>query len=513
MDKPELIIPVRFDAGNVPKTLEDVGKAGKKAGDDVEGGFHKARAGAESFNDSVSNLVNAQMSLPAVKAVAAVFGSEYSRAATYVQNMAKEFTVLRQAMRQVAALNGESNSNQFALSEVKAAAQARLTPKEWKRFQKQFQTYGGAYLEGDQARFVQRGEVSAKEQAEQYQAQIAEFAKARRINGEAAAQLGGGLLQFSEGPQKTEDLMSRYGKVFKTLERAPTPVAQLLPQLTRVMAQGASPEEAAQLLALMSEATPGEEETGVTNTIKAITNQVFEGKGEALGQKEGMSRLEQVKAAVTAIKERVGKGEKLHAVLHEVAPDLREMRGMKGFLTRGLEAGGFERVAGYVKETPADFVQTAIKDYEASDAGRQAKHDADEALARAERGAKNQDVEAQLQEARMRVTRSGALEQGRADFLVRDKLLGTISGVSAEEQVINEEADRTLRAQAIKTGIHGVGSREGDVAFRSQESVNAEIKDLLHQIAEATKKTAAAPPPAVPRPPLTAPPPKPSGRQ
>ena len=59
--------------------------------------------------------------------------------------------------------------------------------------------------------------------------------------------------------------------------------------MSRVMAQGASAEEASQMLAIMSEAMPGEEEIGVTNTIKAITNQVLEGKGEVLGQKKGMN--------------------------------------------------------------------------------------------------------------------------------------------------------------------------------------------------------------------------------
>src|SRR5262249_42967964 len=152
----------------------------------------------------------------------------------------------------------------FALEEVRKAAVAGLTPEEWKRAQEEFQSRARAYLEGDQARLNTKQEL-------EFQQQIAQFAKARGIAPSEAMALGGGLLQFSEGQQDVGALMSRYGKVFKTLERAPTPVAQLLPQMSRIVSQGFSPEEAAQALELMSEAIPGEEETGVENALKALT--------------------------------------------------------------------------------------------------------------------------------------------------------------------------------------------------------------------------------------------------
>jgi len=161
------------------------------------------------------------------------------------------------------------------------------------------------------------------------------------------------------------------------------------------------------------------------------------------------------------------------------------MKGLKGFLTRGLEACGFERVAGHLKDTPADFVETILKDYEASDGGKQAQRDADEALARVESRASNQRVEAELQKARTNLTRSGDLEQGRLDSVVRDNVLGAVTGVGAEQQAINKEALGDVHGRAIRPGIHGLRVHEGSVAFQAQESVKEEIRDLQTRIAEA----------------------------
>jgi hypothetical protein len=514
---PTLVLPVRFKLDDVIAQLKALGTAGKKAGDDVDDGMGKGKKGAKGLGDEMAGLIRTQLSLSAVQSTAVAIGQEFNRSAEYVKKLATEFADLRQAMQQVAALKGESNSNEFTVNEARQAAAANLTPGEWKKFQEQFQSYGGAYLEGDQARFVQRGEVSAKTQAEQYQAHIVEFAKARGINPDEAAQLGGALLQFSQGPGTTEGFEAQFGKIFKTLERAPTPVSQLLPQMSRVMAMGAGPEEAAAMLAIMSEAMPGEEETGVINAVKAINNQVLEGKGGALGQKKDMTPLERVKAAVSTIHERVAKGEDLDKILHKVAPDLREARGIRGFLTRGLEAGGFERMEGYQRDNPADFLDQARKEYEESDEGRAAKTLADLALARAERGAAQQDVAAELARAEVTVTRRGDMENPNAAAELECGALGRISGVTPEQQRINEEALRNVQRRARAAGVTDVApeSLTGfSGAFGSQGEINAEIKRLLEEInkkmgktADNTEKTAAGVKPVI-----AAPPPRPGNR-
>lgn len=247
---PDLIIPIRMDASKATAALQKFGAAGATAGNDVakaatkaEGGIKGAANAAGEFGRATVAIHGAQLAFSAVHAAVSTMSSEFKAAVDYITNIAKEFVELRQAMQQVAALKGQENSNEFTVSEARKAAQASLTPQEWKNFQEQFQSYGGAYLEGEQARFVDREGKTGAEQGEEYQQKIAEFAKARGIPASEIAQLGGALLQFSEGPQTTEDLMSQLGKVYKTLERAPTPVSELMPAMSGVMAQALRPKK------------------------------------------------------------------------------------------------------------------------------------------------------------------------------------------------------------------------------------------------------------------------------
>ncbi len=530
---PDLIIPIRMDPSAATAALGKFGTAGTKAGDDVakaaakaQGGIRGAANAAAEFGRQIVSVQGMQLGFAAVSGAVAAMSSEFKAAVDYITNIAKEFVDLRQAMQQVAALKGQQNSNEFTVAEAGSAAQASLTPHEWRTFQEQFQSFGGAYLEGDQSRFIDRQnaegkKVTAAQQGEQYQQQLAEFAKARWIPPSEIAQLGGALLQFSEGPQTTEELMSKLGKVYKTLERAPTPVSQLMPQMSRVMAQGASPEEASQMLAIMSEAMPGEEETGVTNTIKAITNQILEGKGEALGQKKGMTRVEQIKAAVGAIKKRVNKGEDLDKILHEIAPDLREMRGVKGFLTRGLEAEGFQRTEQYQRETPEDFVQQSIADYEKSDPGRYAKAVAKRALTEAQAGSRSAELQTLQEEALAKMTERGDFEKFSLGESATRGATSKITGVDVRQQRINAEMLSDVGRRASEAGIenpfdnrtaYGRANIATESATMDQLTVNKEIKELLAKIAENTAKEKerrepATPAKGEPSKPIAAPPP------
>jgi hypothetical protein len=527
MDAPELIVPIRMDASGATSALKNFGATGAKAGDEVAKGAAKAEGGIKGAAHAVGEfgrqavaVHGMQLAFSAVGGAVAAMGAEFKNAVDYINTIAKEFVELRQAMQQVAALKGQPNSNEFTVNESRKAFQVSLTPQEWKTFQEQFQSFGGAYLEGDQARFQDREGKSAQTQGEEYQQKIAEFAKSRGIPAADIAQLGGALLQFSEGPQTTEDLMSKLGKVYKTLERAPTPVAQLLPQMSRVMAQGASAEEASQMLAIMSEAMPGEEETGVTNTIKAITNQTLEGKGAALGQEKGMTRVEQIKAAVKAIKARQEKGEDLDAILHEIAPDLREMRGVKGFLTRGLEAEGFERTKGYQEETPADFVEKSIADYEKTDAGRYARAVAKRALTEAEAGSRQAELETLKEEAIGRMTERGDFEEFHLGEAAVRGATSKITGVDSRQQRINAEILADVGRRASDAGVtslldprtaHGRAEIATTSATQDQLTINKQIQELLRQIAESNQKIAekikAEEPRGEPGKPISAPPP------
>ncbi len=569
---------VQKEMGKAESAVERVGQEGQKAGGKIKQGMDEGGQGVNTVTTAVADLIKTQIGLSAIERAGAAMGTEFKRAADYVRTLAKDFSDLRQTMQQVAALSGQQNSNEFAVEQVEKATKAALTPEEWRGFQEQFQSYGGAYIEGDQSRFVPRQESeddyqkrvaanakkwhfsdaeaaklaqaegeapeehqgriadlikshgmtasaakdfdrlpdsagrSAQEQAEEYQQRIAEFAKARGIGAGEAAQLGGGLLQFSEGPQTVEDLEARFGKVFKTLERAPTPVPQLLPQMSRLMAQGASPEEAAELLALQSEANPGEEEVHARQPIKKLNELIIEGKGAELNIKEGMSPAQMIKAASEklaedtkadfAVSEEQGNFA-LNKRLSGLGFTDRELTGMRGFVNRGVRAGGFKRIEEYQKDTPDDFMDEEIKKYEASDAGKQAKRDAEERLAKAQRGAKYEGVLAERQQARTELIEEGEPERGGVGRVIRGAA-GWFSGQSADEQLESNRALERAREKARNAGVtqaeidaqarelgHDVQRRDNlDAAFKTSQEVNDEILTLLRAIAEHGKTTA-----------------------
>ena len=529
----ELIIPIRMDAGKATAALTIVGATRKRAGDYDEPGTKKAQRGllgaaqaASDFGQKTVAIQGMQLALAAVGGAVGAMTPGFKEAVDYITNIAKEFVDLRQAMQQVAALKGEPNINEFTVKESEKAFAASLKPQEWRSFQEQFQSYGGAYLEGDQARFVDK-EINGKkvtdaEQGEQYQQKIAEFAKARGIPADEIAQLGGALLQFSDGPQDVETLMSQLGKVYKTLERAPTPLAKLMPAMSRVMAQSASPEEASRMLAIMSEAMPHEEETGVIKTLKAITNETLEGRGAALGQTEDMTPLEKIKAALKSIKDRVDNGEKLDAIVHKIAPDLREAKGIKGFLSRGLEAQGFKRTEGYQEQTPTDFVDQSIADYEKSDTGRHAKAVAERSLAQARAGVSHAELEMLKEQALARMTERRDFEMFKLPEFAVKGAIGLATGVGVRQQRINTEMLTDVGRRAADAGIEtdispNLAYRRAEIATESAEqdqiTINKRIADLLEKIEANTKKDkdAGTQPAAEPGKPLTAKPPPGAG--
>jgi hypothetical protein len=252
--------------------------------------------------------------------------------------------------------------------------------------------------------------------------------------------------------QDPAKLMERYGKVFKTLERAPTPVVQLLPYMSRIMAQGFSPEEAAQSLAIMSEAMPGEEETGVENALKAFREVQLKGRGAELGLKEGMTPMQMIEAGSRRLSERQAAGENLNAMLKEYdMADPRERKGVLGFITRGIEAEGFKRVRGYAAETPADFMQKSIAEYQKSEPGKYAQIEADTALARAQRGALAARAETLRKEAAKQLETEGRFEQADPATVAADLArgaIGKVTGKTVAESLIEERAVKIARERA-----------------------------------------------------------------
>ena len=543
-----------MDPSKATAALATVGAAGKKAGDAVDAGARKGRkgldgldAGANSAASSLLSLTKAQMGLSALKAAGAAIGDEFKRSADYIKTLANEFADLRKAMQELAALRGEQNNNRFAVKEAQEGQKYGLSPEENRRFQSEFMNFAGSQVGTDkETGGVAKGAKLTEEQGKEFSGRIAAMMKTVGVDPALGAQLGGAMLQNAKGPQDVEKLMRDFAETFALAQKGPVPLGQMLPQMSRLMAYDMSAQDAAKMFNVVAPAAPGEEGTSAEAAISAIQKMKNEGKGEQFGVKRGMTDIEAVKAFgenITDRKKKLMAGgmdektamDELQAMLaeQEVVADKREARGLvRGFAQQGVEKEGFKQYEEIHKNVPVDFEQAEIKKYQESDQGKAEAAAIDKSVARVEKGAEEQPVRTELEKGEARLTREGKLGKSRLGNIGRGSV-GIFTGVSAEQQQINEETISELRKRAgVNTNDQGVGPdgkplvKASDVGYRSQESVNAEIKELLQKIAESNQKIAdaakpeagkgpapapAAKPAAGPGKPLAAPPPPGAG--
>jgi len=462
--KPTLIIPMKFDAAEALKMLDKLREGGEDAGEALKGAGGKAK----SLGENVATLISHQ-GYQMLKDGAAALAQGYKETADYIKTISSEYINLRETLQQVAALKGQQNTGDFTVKQARAAEGASLKPEEWVKFQESFQSYAGAYIEGDQ-RKMNDG------QAEDYQKRLAQFAKARGISADQAGQLGGGILQFANGPIDTNQAMAQFGRAFKTLERATTPVPQLLPQMSRIMSRGASSDEAAQLLNLASGINPGEEGTTVDATLRAINKTIRKGKGDELGVTNAMSPLQKVRAASQKLNDRIAAGEDEDKVLSQYFNDPREMRGGAGFINVGIRNRGFDLAAGYVKDTPDDFTQSAIADYEKSDQGKFARQTAGLATARIERGDKYKEVELAKVEAEKQLTKEGRFEENGWEDMIRNGVANIpLAGFADRQtQLINQRAAQNAQRRAAASGA--ISGNE-DFLYDAKDAIGSNLTE------------------------------------
>ncbi len=493
MDKPELIIPVRFDYKNAAQDLKKVEQSGQQIGDMTAKGSQDTFNAAKTLGSEIRNLIHPQAGLGAVNPVAGAKSEQFQQTLDHIKGASQEFTELHRALHQGAALKGQGHMSEFTFADGRQPAASAFRPEEWHKAPEEFPSRAGTDLEGSQARLSQP-------QLRSYQQQIAEFAKARGIAPTEAMAMGGSLLQCSEGPQDVNQLLDRYEKVFRTLERAPSPVSQLLPHMNRVMSQGFSPEEAAQALAIMSEAMPGEEGSGVENTFKALTNARLRGKGPELGIQEGMTPMEQIAAAARTLKQREANGDHVDQLMKDYAPNLPEKRGFLGFMDRGAAAGGFERLRSDALEAPSAFVEQSIRKYRDSAAGWSAHEHAELGREKMEPGYQFRTVEQLHLEAEQRLMEGGRLTEPDWNPRSGEFLPGVANSL---RPAVSSRAMSEVNGRLGESRTTG-----GESASLGTVTMTARLQELLERIAHSNERMARH---AEDRP-LAAPPPNPPGR-
>lgn len=512
---PELVIPIRLDPAKAASALRQLGTAGRQAGDSVAEGAGKADKAVANVGSSALGAVKAMSGMAVAGSVFSAITARAKETSDYVQKVAADFIALQKTMQSIMAITNQPNTNQATAEEARKGAAANRTPAQWTAFRTAFMAKASNYV-GEKPSAV----LNTKE-AEELQADMAEFAAAKGATDQEMADLVGGILAQEKGPTTAKKIKERIGKAWAQLEASSKDPSKLAAGLTEQMAMGMTLEEAAPKLAAMPEIAPGQESAYLKSTLAHLEMARGEGKLEAYGVTAEMSPAEMLEKTVEGISKEAGQGpdrqKRIGELIRERVTKYQEsVQTLKGFVNKGPEAMKMWKDIG--EQTPADAVDKAIARDRASDAGKVRAAEAKEGLADVEAGARWADVELEKKKARTKLKNQGRFEKSQWGDVGRGLVGGGIgvagfgipgTGVSTQEQIVNEETISELRTRAAALGVagdsYGQFSRDrsgraaaGDVAYRTQETVNAEIKELLKLIAEHTKPKApalSAPPP------------------
>jgi hypothetical protein len=272
-------------------------------------------------------------------------------------------------------------------------------------------------------------------------------------------------------------------------------------------ARGTQSEKAAQFVALASKTISGEEETGTTNFLEALTNAKLERRRAKFGLETGVTPLEEVKGMAGPLPAPRDADDDLEKVLKDFSPNTREWREVLGILNRGVKGGGFDRMGRYATQSSVTSMDEAINAHEGSASGAQTRSDADEALAMARASSNSIVMEALRQVARTALSREGSSEQFEAHDFGRSSI-GKIRGLTIEDQSANQ---RVLENPLDRSALNGPGlsRREETVEGTSQVhpgATNRFVQDSLRRLLEFEEEKArqrnsppiSAPPPTAP---------------
>jgi hypothetical protein len=177
----------------------------------------------------------------------------------------------------------------------------------------------------------------------------------------------------------------------------------------------------------------------------------------------------------------------------EVVTEHREAHGLvQGFGRMGVQLGGFANYEAIERGTAPDFEAQRLDLYCRNDEGKMEAARIESEIVRLTKGKEHQDVLLELERARAGAIKDGRLDTARAGQIGRGAV-GAFSGVDLDQRIINDQTLSGLRERAgMRTEdkyVDGqVAIRAADAGWRSQESVNAEIKELLKTIADNTAK-------------------------
>jgi hypothetical protein len=427
----DLVIPSALNADAAVRQPHQLGGQNQQCDPNQEAGKEIDRAPNSTKDlDNLTELVRTQNSLQGIQSLASMVSERFGSTADYLKQVASEFSSLRETLPQVVKLTGWPGSTPCAPQQTPALGRAGLKLEDWVHLREEFTARAGARLEVNQRRVN-------TQQSGQFQQEIAEFTRSREISKLDATALASGLLRPFSVPQDLSRLLDPYVEVLKSPDGAATPANQILPQMNRLMSQATFPEEAKKLLNHLPKAIPSGEGNSIVDVIRARTSPQVTGRREAASLNEGMTPTHSIESTSPRLQDGVTNGDYLDPILKEFASIIREVRGLRGFVDRNVNASGFEGVSDYALETPADPLQQAIVDYRNSQAGEQTRLIAGKPPGRSEWVPVNAKLEQLRQQAKAKLGRESGLERPPLSYTERNTP-SAMTETRAWEPVANE---------------------------------------------------------------------------
>ena len=428
----DLVIPSAPNADTAVRQPHQFGVQDQQCDQNQEAGKEIDRAphSTKNLGDKLTEFVRTQNSLQGMQSLASMVSERSGSTADYLKQVASEFSALRETLPQVVKFTGWPGSTPYTPQQPPALGRAGLKLEDRVHFREEFTARAGACLEVNQRRIN-------TQQSGQFQQETAEFTRSREISKLEATALGSGLPHPFSVPQDVSRLLDPYVEVLKSPDGAATPANQILPQMNRLMSQAVYSEEAKKLLNQMPKAIPGGEGNSIVDVIRARTSPQMTGRRETESLNEGMTPTHSIESASLRLQGGVTNGDHLDPILKEFDSILRDVRGLRGFVDRDANAGGFDGVSDYALETPADPLQEAIVDYRNSQAGEQTRLIAGKPPGRSEWVAVNAKLEQLRQQAKANLGRESRFELPPLSYTERNTP-SAMTETRAWEPVANE---------------------------------------------------------------------------
>jgi hypothetical protein len=286
----------------------------------------------------------------------------------HLQELVRIGEEARNKDREVAALTGNAPTVLFSAKQAGEAAQAGVSPEDWRQGQLAFQAQAGALI-GDDPKLHK----ISQDRATDLQQRVASFSASQGIPIEEPMRLMGAILAKAPENATNADLMTSFGKVFKGLQMAPGKTGPLVGQITKVIQEEVSDggdiksvEEAVPLIRAMAERDPDEAATYGRSLLRGLRKiRADPAKMQALGIKKDMSFREQVAAVGKAAEASGDEGQ----FLSEYFTDIREFGGIRTALSAGIRGQGFARVDAEMAGVTDDTINADIAAYKSSEEG------------------------------------------------------------------------------------------------------------------------------------------------